>query len=135
MKLCLTSTGKDLEASVDHRFGRSRYFIFAATEGKKYRVIENSAASASQGAGIRAAQIVMDQKPEAVITGNLGPNASSVLLNAGIKVYQHGGGSVQEAIESFNKGVLKEITQATVGGHFGAGGGRGRGGRGDFSNR
>jgi len=121
MKICITSTGNTLDSQVDSRFGRCQYFIFFEDETDTSEVVENQAANAAHGAGIQAAQLVIDRKPEAVITGNIGPNASSVLLNASIKVYSATGKTVQEAIESYKQGKLKELIGPNVAGHFGMG--------------
>ncbi|HBT03829.1 MAG TPA: dinitrogenase iron-molybdenum cofactor biosynthesis protein, partial [Thermodesulfobacterium commune] len=42
MKICIVSQGKDLEAEIDSRFGRCRYFVFYDTETGEYEVIENT---------------------------------------------------------------------------------------------
>ncbi|MFC2060988.1 NifB/NifX family molybdenum-iron cluster-binding protein [Elusimicrobiota bacterium] len=121
MKICVTSTGNNLDSQVDPRFGRCQYFVFYDYETGKSDIVENQAADAAHGAGIQASQLVIERKPEAVITGNIGPNASSVLFNAGVKVYSATGKIVQEAIESYNQGKLKELTGPNVQGHFGLG--------------
>jgi len=128
MSICVTSTGKSLDSQTDFRFGRCAFFVFV--DENSVETVENPAVSAAHGAGIQAARLVMDKKPEAVITGNVGPNASSVLTNAGIKVYLFTGGTVGQAVKAYKNGELKESEGPTVGGHFGAGGqGRGRGRR------
>lgn len=121
MKICLTSTGDSLESKLDFRFGRCGYFIFMDTETGEFESIENSAESASHGAGIQAAQVVMEKKPDAVITGNIGPNASSVLSTAGIKVYAFTSfeGTVTDALKAFRENKLKPVTGSTVESHFG----------------
>lgn len=62
MKLCITSTGKDLQAQVDNKFGRAPYFFLVDTETLTSEAATNSASSAGQGAGIRAAQTLTDRK-------------------------------------------------------------------------
>ncbi len=121
MKVCLTSTGSSLESKLDLRFGRCGYFIFMDTETGEFESIENSAENASYGAGIQAAQVVMEKKPDAVITGNIGPNASSVLSTVGIKVYAFAGfeGTVTDAIKAFRENKLKPVSGPTVESHFG----------------
>jgi predicted Fe-Mo cluster-binding NifX family protein len=41
MKVCITSQGDTLEASVDPRFGRCQYFIFIDTETDSFEAIAN----------------------------------------------------------------------------------------------
>ena len=131
MKIGVSSTGKDLDAQVDPRFGRCSYFIVVDTGTMSYESISNESAMASGGAGIQAAQTVAKAGVQAIITGNVGPNAFQTLSAAGIKVFTGAFGSVKEAVEKYKKGELKETEDASVGSHFGMGGtGRGfKGGR------
>jgi predicted Fe-Mo cluster-binding NifX family protein len=61
--------------------------------------VDNPAMSAGGGAGIQAAQFVVERGAEAVVSGNVGPNAFAVFESAGVPVYLFGGGSVREAVE------------------------------------
>ncbi|HHE76561.1 MAG TPA: dinitrogenase iron-molybdenum cofactor biosynthesis protein [Candidatus Parcubacteria bacterium] len=132
MKVCVTSSGPDLNSLVDLRFGRCLYFIFVDSEDEdKIDVVPNKGIEAARGAGIQSAQTVIDQGAEAVISGNMGPNSFMVLTSSRIKIFQTLPGlTVKEAIEAFRNNNLPEITQP-VGPGFGAKFGRGgHGGRG-----
>ena len=76
---------------------------------------------AGGGAGIQAAQNISDMKAEAVITGNVGPNAFRVLSAASVKIYSGATGSIKDAIEKFKNGEYEETTGPDVGSHFGMG--------------
>jgi len=121
MKICVSSTGKDLNAVVDQRFGRCRYFLIVDTETMKVKSISNESTLASGGAGIQSAQIVTKEGVGSVITGNIGPNAFQILQAAGIKVYTGAEGTINEAIENYKKGKLKETGSANVKSHSGIG--------------
>jgi len=108
MKICVSSTGKDLDSPMDGRFGRCAYFIAVDTETMAFDVIENEGPGLSSGAGVNAGQKVAANRCEAVISGHLGPKASSTLRAAGIPGYVFAGGSVREAVEAFKAGSLKE---------------------------
>ena len=137
MKIAVSAAGKDLEATVDTRFGRCPYFIIVETEGttiKGHEIIENTGAQSMRGAGIAAAQLVANKGVQALISGNIGPNAFNVLSQTGIKIFTCLFGiSVKESIRKYLKGELKE-TSATVdpGFGFGRGGGHGMGSGGGF---
>ena len=122
MKIVVTSQGSDLEATVDPRFGRCANFIVVDTESLQFTVLANAASGAVGGAGIQAGQMIAEQGVEAVVTGNVGPNASRVLSGAGIKVYVGASGTVREAIEAFKAGRLSAAAGPTVSGHWGMGG-------------
>ncbi len=119
MNICISSTGTDLNAHVDHRFGRCSYFLMVDTETMKTHIIPNAAVSSSGGAGIQAAQIVAKQKVHAVITGNIGPNAFQILQAAGIKVFTGAQGTIRSALDTFKNGKLKETSSANVETHTG----------------
>jgi predicted Fe-Mo cluster-binding NifX family protein len=129
MKIAISSTGKDLDCQIDPRFGRCQYFIFLDPETMEFEAADNQGLAAMGGAGVQAAQLVAQKGATALITGNLGPNAATALSASGIKVYLVPGGTVQDVIEGYKSGTLREASGATVPPHFGMGGGRGMGGR------
>jgi predicted Fe-Mo cluster-binding NifX family protein len=122
MKIAISSMGENLESEVDAKFGRCPYFLIAEIEdgeAKNVKVIENTAAGQMGGAGITAAEIVANEKVDAVITANLGPRALSVFGQLGIKAYQ-GQGIIKDVIQKFIKGELTEITDSTGPMHMGS---------------
>lgn len=121
MKVCITSSGKSLDAQLDPRFGRCRYFVIVESDTLELEAIDNPAATAYHGAGIQAAQIVIDKGIEAVITGNIGPNAYQALSTTGIKIITGVQGTVKELVELYKKGELKSASGFTVPAHSGAG--------------
>ena len=127
MKIAISATGKDLDSQIDPRFGRCQYFIFVDPETMEFEAVENQGLTAMGGAGVQAAQLVVQKGVNALITGNLGPNAASALSASGIKVHLVSGGTIREVTEAFKAGKLQEASGATVPPHFGMGGGRGMG--------
>jgi predicted Fe-Mo cluster-binding NifX family protein len=127
MKICVSAFSGSLDADVDSRFGRCAYFVIVDSETMEFDAVSNVSSSAAHGAGIQAAQTVANMGVEVVLTGNVGPNAFSVLSAAGIKIVTGVSGSVREAVEKYKNGQLKEVGNPTVGGHFGMGRGLGRG--------
>jgi predicted Fe-Mo cluster-binding NifX family protein len=130
MKVCVTAGAEGLDAPVDPRFGRCPFFVLVDTESMAVVSVPNSSANASGGAGIQAAQMLASLGAGALITGNIGPNAMQTLSVAGIKVYQHGGGLVRDAVEQFKRGELVAVSAATAPAHGSMGYGQGGGGRG-----
>lgn len=142
MKAAISSTGTDLSAEIDPRFGRCQYFLIVEIDSMEVKSISNESAMASGGAGIQAAQAVMDEGVKIVITGQVGPNAYQTLSAEGVKIYTGAAGSVKDVIEQYKAGKLNESSSSTVGSHagmrggsgqgrgMGGGGGRGMGGRG-----
>jgi predicted Fe-Mo cluster-binding NifX family protein len=119
MKVAITSTGPDLSSPFDLRFGRAKYLILVDVPGRTYVALDNAIAkNAAEGAGIQAAQNVIDSKAEAVITGNCGPKAFRALRAAGIKVYLAPDGTVAENLARFDQGELTATAAANVDGHW-----------------
>jgi predicted Fe-Mo cluster-binding NifX family protein len=127
MKIMITSTGPNLDAEIEPRFGRCRYFVIVDPDTMEFESLENTSAMAGGGAGISAAQSIASKGVEAVLTGNCGPNAYRVLSSAGIKVITGVTGKVKDAVENYKSGKLKASAQPNVNAHFGSGGGMGRG--------
>jgi len=122
MKIGISSTGEDLNADVDPRFGRCKYFLFVDTETMDFETVSNESAMASGGAGIQAAQTVARSGVKTIITGNVGPNAFQTLSAAGITVFTWANGTVKEAVDKYMKGELKGTEAPSVGSHHGMGG-------------
>lgn len=131
MKVAISVQGSDLSAPVDPRFGRSRGFLIVDVETEEFEYLDNPNIDAAGGAGIQTSQMVADRGVEAVLTGNVGPNAYRVLDTAGVKVFTGASGTAAEALADYKAGRLGSTGSATVEEKFGMGGGgrgMGRGG-------
>jgi len=124
MKIVVSSQGETLDAPASSVFGRCPTFVFIDSETMSTEAVPNPAMSQGGGAGIQAAQFVVNQGAEAVLTGNLGPNAFDVLQAAGVPGYLVGEGTVGQAVAAFAAGQLQAMTGANVAAHAGMGGGR-----------
>jgi predicted Fe-Mo cluster-binding NifX family protein len=121
MKICVTATAGDLNAQVDPRFGRCQYFVIVDSETMTFEAMANEAIAAPGGAGIQAAQTMVNKGVDVVISGNIGPNAFQVLSTAGVKIATGAYGTVQEATEMYKSGKLGETGASTVAAHAGMG--------------
>ncbi len=111
MKICITSTGKNLDSPMSPRFGRCPYFLIVDTETQKVEALENKGVQATRGAGVSAAQIIANSGCEVAITGNVGPNAFYTLNAAGIKIFVGASGkSCEQALKDYNDGNLEEAS-------------------------
>lgn len=125
MKICVTSTGQDMDSAIDSRFGRCPFFILVDEETMEHEAIPNSAANDASGAGIQAAQIVAGAGAGVVITGHTGPNATQTITAAGIRIMTGASGTVHDAVLQYKSGKLAEASGPTA--EAGAGTGRGGG--------
>jgi len=123
MKIAVSTTGDNLDAQMDPRFGRCAYFIIVDSETMDFEVLDNTAAQAGSGAGIQAAQMVGNSGAEAAVAGNFGPNAFGALSGAGLALYQvPAGGTVRQAVEAVISGEAQPVGDATVQSKTGMGG-------------
>ncbi len=119
MKIALCSSGATLDSPMDPGLGGCRYFVLVDTDTLDTAAEPNLSAQADRGAGVVAAQHLATKGVQAVLTGNIGPNAFRVLDAAGIAVYTCAAQTVRDAVEQFKSGELTQINAATAGPHFG----------------
>ncbi len=100
-RILITATGKDLEAEVDPRFGRARYFLIVQPDTLDFEAFENLNIDAAHGVGIQSAQFAVEKNSSVIITGQCGPNAERVLRSSGIRIITGATGKVKDAIEQF----------------------------------
>lgn len=119
MRVAVSANGADLDAPVSPVFGRCAVYVFVDTETMAFETVENLAVNAPGGAGIEAAQFVVGRGVQAIVTGNVGPNAFNVLQAAGVEVYPFDGGTVRQAVEAYREGRLQPVRGATGAQHGG----------------
>lgn len=119
MKVAVTSQGKELSSEIDPRFGRAKRLLVVDTQTELSQAYDNVVnLNIVQGAGIQTGQNVVNLGVEAVITGNIGPNAFKTLNAVNIKVFLANSQTVQEAVDLFKAGKLEEVNKANVEGHW-----------------
>jgi len=117
MIVCISSNGNTLDAVVSPVFGRCPYYIFYDLDKDTYEAVPNPSIMAGGGAGIQAAQFVVNKGAKAVISGNMGPNAAGVLQSAGIEMLIGEPISVREAVEKFKREELRKEGVTTQAGY------------------
>lgn len=100
-------------------FGRTPFFLVYNTENQKFDFIHNPAATEQSGAGIKAAQFVVDQRAAILITKRCGENSGEVLKEAGIIIYKAEKQILKDLIEDFNEEKLEPLLRFSKG--FGVG--------------
>ncbi len=131
MKVVVSATDQSIDAPMDQRFGRAPWFVLVDTETGEWSAHANAAVESGHGAGIEASRTVAGLGAEAIITGDVGPNAHRTLQAAGIVIYSARGATVREAVRVLGEGTLPQLTGPSAPGHSGGGvpgGGRGAGG-------
>lgn len=92
---------------------RAPYFLFQ--DENTQTMVENPAAQAEGGAGIQAAQFLVDSGVNVLITVRCGQNAADIFNAAEIKIYKSIEKNAEENLKAFADGTLEVLT------HFHAG--------------
>lgn len=108
MIIFISAQGPTIESPKDDRFGRCRWLIKVNSETQEWQAFENPGVNQSGGAGVAAAQFVVDQKADVVISGSFGPNASSTFRAAKIEMRTFGRdiSTAQQAVDAYLQGNL-----------------------------
>ncbi len=117
MKIIVPTLEKNIEGGICESFGRTPVFMVWDTGNKDAKYFTNDAAASNGGAGVKAAQAVVDQKADAVIVPRIGKNASDVLDLAGIKIYKSKTSDIMENIHGLEAGELEILTDIHPGFH------------------
>lgn len=109
MRILVATQGKaGRKDTVAPVFGRAPTFTIVETANGSIKEVEpvtNKWAGGARGVGIQAAQFAANEGVDVIIAGNIGPNASGVLSQAGIEVVTgFVGNTVDNAIRSYLKG-------------------------------
>lgn len=119
MKVALSVSGETPAAAIDPRFGRSPGFLVVdLVSGASEYVTNTQNLRAAQGAGIQAAQNVVNAGAQAVLTGHCGPKAFRVLQAAGVAIYLGAEGTAAQALDRLRAGDWEACEDADVEGHW-----------------
>lgn len=117
MKIAIPVDNASMDTTICISFGRTPYFLIYDTESKDAKFISNSAAASQGGAGIKAAQTIIDHQAEALLTPRCGENAAEVFRAAKIKIYQTNGNLLKHNLQAFKKGELALLNEIHPGLH------------------
>ena len=117
MKIAIPVDDKSMETTVCQSFGRTPYFLIYDTESKESVYIDNSAAASQGGAGIKAAQTIVDNNVSALLTPRCGENAAEVIKAADMKIYKTVNDSITDNINALNDGKLSLLVDIHAGFH------------------
>ena len=117
MKIAMPVDDRSMETSISQHFGRAPFFLIYDTGSKESIFLDNSAATSQGGAGIKAAQIIVDNKVGALLTPRCGENAAEVINKANIKMFKAINDSIKDNIDALNAGKLSLLEEIHAGFH------------------
>lgn len=121
MKIAIPVQEKSMETNVSESFGRSTYFLIYDVDSKESKFIDNQAINSQGGAGIKAAQTIVDSNVNTLIVPQCGENAAEVLNAANVKLYKTINNSIEENINAFKNNELSVLEEIHKGHHGGGG--------------
>ncbi len=122
MKVVIPVDENTTSTSVCVSFGRAPFFMIYDSETKQYNFINNTAADSPGGAGIKAAQLIVDSDAAVLLTPRCGDNAAEVLKAGGVMLYKTSSGSAADNVSAFFSDKLAPLTETHAGFHGHQGG-------------
>ncbi len=117
MKIAMPVEDKNRTSTICISFGRAPFFFIYNTDTKESTFLDNSAVASQGGAGIKAAQALVDEGVGALITPRCGENAAAVLKIANIQIYKAINDSVKDNMEAYLDGALTLLNEIHAGFH------------------
>ena len=117
MKIAIPVDEKRFESNVCVSFGRTPYFLIYDSDTKESVFIDNDAAASTGGAGIKAAQMIVDNKANVLLTPRCGENAAEVLNSADIKIFKTAFAIAKDNVDAFIDGKLSLLDEIHAGFH------------------
>lgn len=117
MKVAIPVDDNNINCNVCVSFGRAPYFMFYDTEKQNSNFVNNSTADSQGGAGIKAAQIIVDNNADVLITPRCGENAADVLKAAYITIYKSKDNSIEENLRNLKEQKLCLLNEIHAGFH------------------
>lgn len=97
--------------SICPSFARAPFYLFRDPETGRDEILDNPAAQAEGGAGLQAAQFLLDQGASIILTPRCGENAAQVLHAADVAIYKTEGTDAAENLSAYAAGKLSVLTR------------------------
>jgi len=117
MRIAIPVMENDKKTEVSPSFGRAPYYLIYDMVDNKTTFIQNTAALSAGGAGIKAAQMLLDNEIKVIIAPRYGENAAKVLVDANVLVYRNIAGSAEDNIKAYKENKLDVLADIHPGYH------------------
>ncbi|RPI72559.1 MAG: hypothetical protein EHM47_08050 [Ignavibacteriales bacterium] len=106
MKIAIPSMGETLESFLSNNLGHAPFIIIYDDETKDYVSCSNIGFRTQDGSGLKAVEIILQNKADILLTLEIGRKAYSGLLKEHINVQiLNSGSTVRSAINNFLKKI------------------------------
>jgi len=104
MKIAVPSIGKNPESFVSNSFGHAPFIIIYNDETNKYNHFENIGFKLKDGSGIKAAELIIQNNADVLLTREIGHKTYSVLMKEHISIHiLNISGSVKSTVNKYLK--------------------------------
>jgi predicted Fe-Mo cluster-binding NifX family protein len=117
MKIAIPADKNSLSADVYASLARAPFFAIYDTDTTGVEFIDNSAASSQGGAGIKAAQILVDSHVDVLITPRCGQNAADAINAAKIQMYKSIDHTISDNLKAWEEEKLDLLNDIHPGFH------------------
>lgn len=117
MKIAIPVNQKSIKSEVCKSFGTAPYYLIYDTETETSVFKDSNVVPNLEGAGIRAAQTLIDSGVRIIIAPNYGENAAKILIDSNIKVYKNIEGSAKDNIIAYKNNKLDFLADIHEGYH------------------
>ncbi len=105
MKTVITASNNTIKATFDKRFGRAAWFCVYDEKTKEVNFHQNMHLDDSNGAGLKAAEKIIEMKTQKVISGDFGPKAKALLdkFKVQMVIFQEEDLTIGDILQKLNK--------------------------------
>ncbi len=104
MKIAIPSIDKNLKSIVSDSLGRSPFIIIYNDETGKYDYFENIGFKIKDGSGLKAAELIIQNNADVLLTREIGRKTYSVLMKEHVEIYLlNSSGTVKSALRKYLK--------------------------------
>ncbi len=109
MIIALPTSTSGEKSFISENFGRCNFFYIYDTETEIGKVYTNIYKDGQHGVGLKAAEFVLNQNADVLITPRVGEKSLEVFKTTNIKIYECTNEIVKNNIASFLNNELKEL--------------------------
>ncbi len=117
MKIVIPVNNDSKNPDIAPQLGRAPLYMVYDAESKTSNIIANPAKDSPSGAGVKAAQTMVDTGAKVLLTIRCGDRAYDVLNGAGVKVMEAFEGSAMDNINAYLDGKMSELETIHAGHH------------------
>ena len=104
MRIAIPSSEDSHESLISNNLGRSLFIGIYDEDTKSYSFFENTGYKIQDGSGLKAAEIIIQNKADVLLTMEIGSKAYSVLLKEHVNIHLiSSGNTVKSIINKFLK--------------------------------